>query len=155
MILSWKVLIFELKKKIRKRGQKDSFSYTHSVTLYDYDFVNASNYRNDGIETKKQITAREYLFLQERRDKSRVTLNKIRQCFIWEGQHYFIDTFLNVGGAFSLLMIEKGKDVQKLNLPPFIKIRKDVTDAREASSYQLALITNKDVNLINLMLKAT
>ena len=68
------------------QGQKDSFSYTHSVTLYDYDFSNDLAYRNDGIETKKQITAREYLFLTERRDKCRATLLKTRQCFIWEGQ---------------------------------------------------------------------
>lgn len=140
-----------VEEKIRKRGQKDSFSYTHSVTVYDYDFVNAANYRNDGIETKKQITAREYLFLAERRDKSKVTLEKIRQCFIWEGQHYFIDTFRNVGGSFSLLMIEKGKDVQKLNLPPFIKIKKEVTDLKEASSYELARLSNKDVDLYTLL----
>jgi len=140
-----------IEEKIRKRGQKDSFSYTHSITVYDHDFVHAANYTNDGIETKKQITAREYLFLIERKDKTRVTLDKLRQCFIWEGQHYFIDTFRNVGGAFSLLMIEKGKDVQKLNLPPFIKIKKDVTDLREASSFELAKVTNKDVDLYSVL----
>jgi len=136
-----------VEEKIRKRGQKDSCSYTQSLTIYGYDFVNAQLYKNDGIETKKQITAREYLFLTERRDKSRVTLEKFRQCFLWEGQHYFIDTFMNVGGGFSLLMIEKNIDVQKLNLPPFIKIKKDVTDLREASSYELAKVSNKHLDL--------
>jgi thymidylate kinase len=136
-----------IEEKIRRRGQKDSFSYTQSVTLYNYDFVNASQYINDGIETKKQITAREYLFLMERKDKSRVTLEKWRQCFLWEGQHYFIDTFLNVGGGFSLLMIEKNIDVKNLNLPPFIKIKKDVTDLRNASSFELAKVTNKHMDL--------
>jgi len=55
-----------IEEKIRKRGKVDNFSYTHSMTVYDYDFVNANAYRNDGIETKKKITAREYLFLLER-----------------------------------------------------------------------------------------
>jgi thymidylate kinase len=137
----------KVEEKIRRRGQRDSYSYNQSLTIYNYDFKNAKHYKNDGIETKKQITAREYLFLLERKDKARVTLEKYRQCFNYEGQHYFIDTFLNVGGGFSLLMIEKNIDVQKLNLPPFIKIKKEVTDLREASSWELAKITNKDVDL--------
>jgi len=49
---------------------------------------------------------------------------------------------LNVGGGFSLLMIEKAIEISQVSLPDFIKIKKDVTDMREASSFQLASISN-------------
>jgi len=43
--------------------------------------------------------------------------------------------------------LKKNVDVQKLNLPPFIKIKKEVTDLREASSYELAKVSNKHLDL--------
>lgn len=46
--------------------------------MTDEDFV------DDGIERKRQISAREYLALIEERDPNRQTLLKYRQCFIYE-----------------------------------------------------------------------
>jgi hypothetical protein len=46
--------------------------------MTDQDFV------DDGIERKRQITAREYLLLYEEKDPKRKTLVKCRQCFIYK-----------------------------------------------------------------------
>lgn len=42
------------------------------------------DFENDGIESKRQISAREFILLFDERDPCRKTLNKTRQCFIYE-----------------------------------------------------------------------
>jgi len=132
-----------VERKLRKRGQKGSYTYIYSVTQYKkpIEDITATEFTNDGIEKKRQITAREFIALQEEKDPKRKPLDKYRQCFIYEGNHYFIDTFVNSNkGPFSLLNIEATRKVETLKLPEFIKIEKDVTESHAHTSYEVSKI---------------
>lgn len=132
-----------VERKLRKRGQKGSFTYIYSVTQYknDIEDITATDFTNDGIEKKCQISAREFIALLDEKDPKRKTLEKYRQCFIFEGNHYFIDTFLNSNkGPFSLLNIEATKSIDSLKLPSFFKIEKDVTDDHGYTSFEVSKI---------------
>ena len=61
---------------IRKAGKNDSFTYSHEMRNYK---------SGERIETKRQISAREYIeILEQSKDPSKTSLKKIRQCFIHE-----------------------------------------------------------------------
>lgn len=126
------------------QGVKDSYTYIYSVTSYNVsrEVITDHEFKNDGIERKRQVSAREFVALTEERDLRRKTLEKLRQCFIYEeelillhasclitnsNRYFFIDTFTNVKEEFSLLNIEANRDINSIRMPPFIKIDKDVT----------------------------
>ena len=61
---------------IRKIGKNDSYIYTHEVRQYQ---------REERIQKKRQLTAREYIEMLEQASRMFVKLKKFRQCFIYEG----------------------------------------------------------------------
>mmetsp|Transcript_3817 Transcript_3817/g.4240 ORF Transcript_3817/g.4240 Transcript_3817/m.4240 type:complete len:473 (+) Transcript_3817:48-1466(+) len=130
----------KIERKIRKRGVKDSFIYIYSQTVYakPINQMTDEEFKYDGIQRKRQITAREYMSLFEERDPTRKTLTKIRQCFIYQEQYFLIDTYTNVEDRFSLLMIEASKDMETVKIPDFLQIDKDVTNRLNFTSYTVA-----------------
>ena len=72
---------------IRKIGKNDSYTYSHEMK---YDI------QGEKIQKKRQITAREFIELMESRDKNKRHVKKIRQCFIYEGQYFMVETFVNI-----------------------------------------------------------
>jgi len=132
----------KLERKLRKRGLKDSFIYIYSTTQYNKprDEMTDKDFENDGVECKRQITAREYILLFEEKDPKRKTLEKVRQSFVYEGELFCIDTFLDGKNSFSLLNIEATKDLAGIKMPSFISIEKDVTDKLEYTTYNVARI---------------
>jgi Signal recognition particle GTPase len=134
-----------VESKIRKRGQQGVYFYQLYTTSYPRDVDTGENdWKNDGVEVKKQITGRDYLDLYEMRDPTRITLKKVRRCFFWNGQFMFIDTFLNVKGGFSLLFVTKGEKIEDLKLPTTFQIEREVSNEKEYSSYELAKICNQN-----------
>lgn len=105
---------------VRKIGKNDSFIYS-----------NEWRYLQNGekIQKKKQITAREYIELLEMKDKSKKQVRKIRQCFIYERQYFMVESFMNVDGSPSILRIETTGEAQKISIPPFVEVLKEVSDA--------------------------
>lgn len=120
--------------RIRKRGQKGSFFYEQAINSYPRS-LDGSEYQGDGVERKKQITAREYLTLMETKDKERKTIEKVRQGFLWQGKYLFIDSFLNVDEPYSLIYLDATVDVKTLQFPEGIEVVKDVTNEKEYTSY--------------------
>jgi len=121
--------------RIRKRGQKGSYFYQ----LYSKTQKAGSVDREDIVEVKKQINAREYLALYARRDTSKKPVKKIRQCFFLQGQFCFIDTFLSVPNPFSVFSVNREFDVNQLILPKNIQIEKEITqNKKQYSSFELA-----------------
>ena len=70
------------------KGLKDSYIYVYSTTVYEKPISEMTDeeFKYDGIQRKRQISAREYLSLYEERDPNRKTLSKMRQCFIYNEQ---------------------------------------------------------------------
>jgi len=104
---------------VRKIGKNDSFIYSHEI-----NFV----LNQEKIVRKRQITAREYIELLNSKDPDRKQLRKIRQCFIFERQYFMVESFSNIDGCPSLLRIETTGERQKIIIPPFLKILREVTN---------------------------
>lgn len=80
------------------------------------------------VEKKRQISAREYIELQEtQKCPQKKNLKKLRQCFIYDSQYFLVETFLNVDDQPSLLRIETSKEHKELKIPSFLEIVREVT----------------------------
>ena len=88
---------------------------------------------------KRQITAREYIeLLEQQRDPQVRQINKFRQCFIFDSQYFQVDTFINVDGQPSLLRIDTTLEQNEINIPPFVKVIREVTDEDEYATFRMA-----------------
>lgn len=116
--------------RITKRGHEGSFTYVHTITHKDSKKTVVRP-----RQSKNQLTSREFMILLDRADKSRKTLKRRRQCFIWGSQYYSLDTFVNVKKGVSLLRIESEKVPA---MPPFLRLIREVTDDLGYSSYRMA-----------------
>ena len=124
----------KLKMRVRKRGQKGSYFY-QVISIMEQP----SNKKGDEpIEVKRQISARDYLTLLERKNPLLKPVKKIRQAFVLSGHFCFIDTYTNVGDGLSVLNMRSEVDINSLKLPPSLKIKEDITNNKMYSTYNLA-----------------
>ncbi len=108
----------------------DTCTYTHSITYKEKD---------QWIEKKRQISAREYMKLLENADKSMKVLYKKRQCFLYNKTYMIVDTFVNVDGCPSLLRIlSEDEETTDVEIPSVFEVVRDVTDEKDYSNYQMA-----------------
>jgi CYTH domain-containing protein/predicted ATPase len=116
--------------RLRKRSQagKSTFYRTQKFSI-------TSTTRS---ETENVITEEEYLNLQSLRDPSRRILNKKRCCFVFENQYFELDMIPGSPPLY-LLEIELTEENDKLTLPPFLNIEREVTGEKEYSNSYLAL----------------
>lgn len=104
---------------LRKTGKNDSFTYSHEMRQYT---------AGQRVEKKRQISAREYIELQEtQKDPKKKNLKKLRQCFIYDSQYFMVETILNIDDQPSLLRIETSKEKEELSIPSFLSIVREVT----------------------------
>ena len=91
------------------------------------------------IETERQVDNNLYEHMLQQADPYRSTIKKRRQSFIWKGQFFQIDTFLEP--IKNLVMMEtKGVTEQEtVNFPPFVKVLEDVTGKSDFMNYNIAL----------------
>jgi len=73
-----------VERRIRRRGQNDSYSYLLFETKLTNDNI---------IETKRRIKSREYLSMYELRDKERRSIKKSKCTFVWNNITYNIEKF--------------------------------------------------------------
>ena len=94
---------------------------------------------NEVIETERQVDNNLYEQMLSQADPYRATIRKKRQSFIWKGQFFEIDTFLEP--VSNLVMMEtKGVTEQEtVNFPPFVKVIEDVTGNSKYLNYNIAL----------------
>lgn len=115
--------------RIRKRSQKGSSTYykTHKVKI------------RPGVrhEAESHITAAEYLSLQQFQDPDRRVIEKYRYCFVYQSQYFELDVFIEPV-QICLLEIELTEENDKVELPPFIKVEKEVTDDPQYSNSEIA-----------------
>ena len=91
------------------------------------------------IETERKVDNNLYEQMLQQADPYRSTIKKRRQSFIWKGQFFEIDTFLEP--VSDLVMMEtKGIAAQEpVNFPPFIEVLEDVTGNSRYLNYNIAL----------------
>ena len=134
---------------LRKYGKNDSFIYNHEVKIYK---------NKERIQTKRQITAREYIEIcEQQKAPGFKELQKFRQCFIYEQDYFMVETFLNCDGQPSLLRIETNQKEDELKLPKFCKVVREVTEDNLYAASNLARIgwkfPEEDKKKINALLK--
>lgn len=97
------------------------------------------------IETRRSLTAREYVALSAQADPSRESIVKRRRCFLWENKYYQLDVFQQPAHLKGLCILEAyfGEENRRSSgcflLPPFIPIQEEVTGMREYSLETLSL----------------
>jgi CYTH domain-containing protein len=91
------------------------------------------------IETERQIDNNLYEQMLQQADPYRATIRKKRQSFIWKGQFFEIDTFLEPLDNLVMMETKGVTEKETVNFPPFVKVLEDVTGNTRYLNYNLAL----------------
>ena len=91
------------------------------------------------IETERQVDNNLYEQMLQQSDPHRQTIRKRRQSFIWKGQHFDVDTFLEPVNDLVILQSKGVAEQESVKFPPFIKVLEDVTGNSQYSNYNIAL----------------
>src|SRR3989344_1493240 len=115
--------------RIRKRAQKRSVTYyqTHKLKL-------APGVRQ---ETEKIIKPEEYSVLSHLRNPATQIIRKYRYCFIYKFQYFELDVIFQPI-PLCLLEIELTEENDHIELPPFLKISKEVTGDSRYENFSIA-----------------
>ena len=89
------------------------------------------------IEREEIIGLREYLTLLQERDPRRSIILKDRYSFVWAQQYFQLDNF-HSPMPLTLLEIELPHEKTHIELPPFLKIIRDVTEDPRYSNSSIA-----------------
>nr|CAH0100669.1 unnamed protein product [Daphnia galeata] len=124
--------------RLRKRGQKDRWSYTLTVRRPEV--------RGQVVEIKTQITSRDYTNMLEQRDPFHLTILKKRRCFLYHNQYFQLDIYKEPchPRCHGLVLLETYttqslEEFQANKLPDFLDIVNNVTGDPTHSMYNLSL----------------
>jgi len=123
--------------RLRKRGQKDRWSYTITVRRPEV--------RGQVVEVKTQITSRDYSNMLEQRDPLHLTIYKKRRCFLYNNQYFQLDIYKEPchprcqGLMFLETYTTQSLEELHSKLPDFLNIVSDVTGDPTHSMYNLSL----------------
>ena len=91
------------------------------------------------ILTERQVDNNLYEQMLQQADPYRQTIRKRRQSFIWKGQHFEIDTFLEPVSVLVILQSKGVAEQESVKFPPFVKVLEDVTGNSHYYNYNIAL----------------
>ena len=94
---------------------------------------------NEEIETERQISDALYESLMAQADPYRHTIHKLRKSFIYEGQYFELDQYLDRLQGLVILETKGITQGEEVKLPPSIKIVEDITGKKEYYNYNLSL----------------
>lgn len=94
---------------------------------------------NKQVETERQVSNALYESLLSQADPYRHTIRKKRKSFIWKGQYFELDTYLDQFGGLVILETKGITDTESVNFPPFLKVVRDITGDNNYYNYNLAL----------------
>ena len=91
------------------------------------------------VQTERQIDNNLYESLMRQADPYRNTIHKIRKTFIWKGQFFELDTYLDANSGLQILETKGIVDNESVNIPPFLEVMEDITGNTKYYNYNLAL----------------
>ena len=91
------------------------------------------------VQTERQIDNNLYESLMRQADPYRDTIHKIRKTFIWKGQFFELDTYLDANSGLQILETKGIVDHESVNIPPFLEVMEDITGNTKYYNYNLAL----------------
>ena len=125
----------DVERRIRARGIDGNYIY------YLTEKKNISNLKR--IETERKLTQDEYLQLLMEADNRFHTIHKTRYC-LSESNHYFEIDIYPEWKKQAIMEIELREENEKINIPQFIEIIKEVTDDRKYKNYEMAKEMQKE-----------
>jgi hypothetical protein len=88
------------------------------------------------------ITPADHLVALERRDHTCAPILKKRTCFVWKGNYFELDEYTTWtpegGGHLTVLEVELEDLDAQIELPPFVKIEREVTGESAFSNREIA-----------------
>jgi len=94
---------------------------------------------NEQVETERQIDNNLYESLLQQADPYRQPIHKMRETFIWKGQFFELDTFIDPYKGLQILETKGILKHEDIIFPPFIEIIEDITGITKYYNYNLAL----------------
>jgi CYTH domain-containing protein/predicted ATPase len=94
---------------------------------------------NEELETERQVNNNIYNSLLGQADPYRQSIHKRRKSFIWKGQYFELDTYLDQLEGLVVLETKGVAENEQVNFPPSIKVVKDITGDTRYYNYNLAL----------------
>ncbi len=91
------------------------------------------------LETERQVSNNIYRSLLQQADPYRKTIRKNRKSFIWKGQYFELDTYLEPVKGLMILETKGIANHEDVNFPPFIKVKEDITGKTQYYNYNIAL----------------
>lgn len=91
------------------------------------------------IVTERQVSNNLYENMLQQADPYRSTIRKNRKSFIWHGQFFELDTYAGNNEGLIILETKGIADNDELRLPPFLRIKEDITGNTRYYNYNLAL----------------
>jgi len=122
------------REEYRVRSRKDADGTSYYFTRKRYVAP------GDRIEIERMVTEREYRALLTLKDFHMLTVQKRRVCFFWKEQFFELDFFLEPDREKGLVLMEAERTdrTPTLELPPFIKVIRNVTGEKRYSNYEMA-----------------
>lgn len=115
--------------RVRQRGLEGSYIYTLTSKK------RLTPLRR--VEVEKRITQKQYLNYLNNADTSLRQIRKERYCLIENGKYFEIDIY-PFAKETAIMEVELTNENEKVVLPEFIEVIKEVTDDVEYSNYSLA-----------------
>jgi CYTH domain-containing protein len=94
---------------------------------------------HEEIITERQVPNALYESLMQQADPYRQTIHKNRKSFIWKGQYFELDTYLNLPQPLTILETKGITEDEDVRFPPFIRVVADITCNKKYYNYNLAL----------------
>lgn len=117
--------------RIRQRGKDGHYIYYKTVKR------KINNLKR--VETEKRLNKDEYLDLLMKQDPKYKQIKKSRYCIMYKGIYYEIDIF-PFWNDKAIMEVELRDENQKVQIPPFVKLIKEVTDDEMYKNRNLAKI---------------
>ncbi len=91
------------------------------------------------LVTERQVSNNLYQSMLQQADPYRHTIRKQRKSFIWKGQFFELDTFLEPVSNLMILETKGTSEADSIVFPPFLKIKEDITGNTAFYNYNIAL----------------
>ena len=116
--------------RLRKRGWQGKYVYVHTTKKKNSD--------TEEVVTERQINLSLYEMMLGLADPSRHPIHKHRQSFIWKGQYFEVDSYLDRLEGLVILETKGIVEGEPVKLPPSLRIIEDITGKKEYYNYHLA-----------------
>jgi len=90
------------------------------------------------IVTERQLNNNLYEMMLQLADPERQTIHKLRKSFIWKGQYFELDKYLDQLDGLLILETKGITEHKSVKFPPFIRVVEDITGSTKYYNYNLA-----------------